>query len=163
MSQSGNEQPTISEYCAVCVEEYNYDTDKFDKKLTTMSGYMRDAYELSKNKHQLYKVKQQLIKRKFEIADKLVYLNKNITSLRKSKLNNYKFGKVTNDTGAAIKPANDFERKLYLEADLSGFEEAKQVMDNHMGFIEDSMKNISDMIYGIQYVIVLEDFKKMLK
>ena len=162
MSQSGD-KIEISEYRDICRKEYEKDRENYDTEVQGMTEYMRDVKMLSDNKNLLYKNKQKYIRRKFEVADKIVFLNKNLTALRKQKLNNYKFGNVRSETGNAIKPANDFERKLFLEADLSSFEETKQILDNHISFIEDTIKNISDMVFGIPYVLQLEEFKRMLK
>lgn len=164
MSQSGDDNKiSIIEYRDTCQKEFNDDLKKIDMEVQAMHIYMKDAHQLSENKHLLYKKRQACVRRKFEIADKIVFISRNMKTLRKTKINNYKFGNVKNDTGSVIKPANDFERKLYLESDLASFEEAKQILDNHIGFIEDTIKTLSDMIFGIPYVIQLEDFKKMLK
>lgn len=160
-NQSGN--VNISEYKESIESEYIQDREKFHEEIITLSSYMNNANDLAKHKNVLYKRKQQYIKRKFEVADKIVFVSKNLSILKRTKINNYKFGNVKNNSGGAVKPANDFERKLYLEADLSQFEETKNILNNHMGFIEDSIKNVSDMIFGIPYVIQLEEFKQHLK
>lgn len=162
MSQSG-EPIKISEYKATCALEYEQDKESYDNEVQGMTDYMKSARELSINKNKLYKNKQKYIRRKFAIADKIVFLNKSLTALRKQKLCDYKFGNVKSPTGHAIKPQNDTERKLFLEADLAAFEETKQILDNHMSYIEDTIKNVSDMIFGVPYVIQLEEFKQMMK
>lgn len=165
MSQSGDDTGKISitEYQQVCQKEYDDDLEKYSTEIAKLASYMANANELAKNKSLLYKRRQEYVKRKFQIADKVVYLSRNLRSLRRIKLNNYKFGNVAHSTGQAIKPANDFERKTYLEADLAAFEETKDILDNHISYLEDSIKTVSDMIFGIPYIIQLEDFRKMIK
>jgi len=164
MSQSGDAgKISIIEYVETCGNEFDTDVEKYSTEIDKLSSYMANANELAKNKSLLYKRRQEYVKRKFQIADKIVFLNRNIRDLKSIKLNNFKFGKVTHSTGAAIKPSNDFERKIYLEAELSSFEEAKEILDNHINYLEDSIKTVSDMIFGIPFIIQLEDFRKMIR
>lgn len=162
MSQSGDNTVGIMEYVEICRKEYIQDKEKYNKEVCDMSDYMKDAYKLSENKNLLYRKRQGLINRKFEVADKIVYIGKSLAKHRKQKLSDYKVGSMSN-SGPAVKPSNKEEREAFLEADLVGFEEAKKVLDNHMEYLEDSIKNVSDMIFGIPFVIQLEEFKQRLK
>jgi len=118
---------------------------------------MKNASLLSKSKNEFYFDRQTLIIRKQCIIDDQIWLTKDFVILKNNEIKKYKFG--TNIDG--IKPANDFERRTMIDANLSQYQYCISFLDNHINFLMESIKNVSDMTFGHELVVKLEEFRKI--
>lgn len=133
-----------------------HDVDLISGELEIFSSYLMNVFTLSKTRNEFYSYRQKLIRRKQLILDDQAYMVKESSLSRSSSVTDYK----TSNNPDQIRPSNDFERKALLEGKLAGFQSCLDNLDNHIGFLMDSIKNISDMIYGFQFVIELEQYRK---
>lgn len=137
-------------------ERKAHDIEVITKELEEYSSKLINVFELSKFRDKFYSYRQRLIQRKQLILDDQAYMVRDNSINKKNEVVNYKIG--NNDDN--LRPANDFERKALLESKLSGFQIVIDSLENHITFLMESIKNISDMIYGFQYVIALEEYRK---
>lgn len=133
-----------------------HDIEVISAELDEYSRQLLDVYSLSQKKDKFYSYRQKLIQRKQLILDDQAYMVRNNTVSKKSEVVNYKIG--TNADG--YRPSNDYERRSFVDSNLSGFQIILDTLENHITFLVESIKNISDMIYGFQYVIALEEYRK---
>lgn len=133
-----------------------HDIEVISTELDEYSRQLLDVYSLSQKKDKFYSYRQKLVQRKQLILDDQAYMVRNNTVSKKSEVVNYKIG--TNTDG--YRPSNDYERRSFVDSNLSGFQIILDTLENHITFLVESIKNISDMIYGFQYVIALEEYRK---
>lgn len=148
---------TIEEITRYSEGRKSYDIKKISGEMNYYSGQLLDVYTLSKCRDKFYSYRQELIGRKQLILDDQSHVTRDISLIKKQSIIDYKVGK--NDDG--FKPSNDYERRAVIDGDLSSFQTCVETLDNHVNFIMESIKNISDMIYGFQFVIELEQYRKM--
>ncbi len=161
MSQSGK-NVDIKELIKEYQDQFDFDVEKVTNEIYELTDMMVDVYKLALNKNLIFRKKQELIQKKFRLADKAKFLMKNYALLKKQKVCDYRMPKP-NPNLIAIKPSNDTERKIFLEADLALFEEAKSIIDNHMEFITSSLETVTSCTFAIPLVLALEEFKKMVE
>lgn len=143
------------------IQEYidgrkDHDIALISKEINEYSHELIDVYALAKKKDKFYSYRQKLIQRKQLILDDQAYMVRNNTVNKKNEVISYKVG--ANADG--YKPTNDYERRSFIDSNLAGFQVILDTLENHITFLMESIKNISDMIYGFQYVIALEEYRK---
>lgn len=143
------------------IHDYAYgrksnDSSKISKIIASFSDAMVNIGDLSKNTNKFYRYRQILIHRKQVILDDQSFMVSELVKMKKQEMVSYKVG--TNNDG--IRPSNETERKTLLDSNLSDLQQVIDVLDNHITFITDTIKNLSDMIYGFQYVLQFEEYRK---
>lgn len=133
------------------------DVNKMTENIKELSTCLVNLGKLSKQQDKLYSYKQSLIQRKQEILDDQSYINKDFSIMKKERMVEYKIG--NNSDG--FRPSNDTERKLFIDSKMSGMQLCIDTLDNHINFMIDSIKTMTEMIYGVQYALELENFRKL--
>lgn len=132
------------------------DVSSISSVILRFSESMVKTSELAKNTNKFYSYRQKLVLRKQTILDDQSFMVSELMKLKKQEMVSYKVG--TNSDG--IRPSNETERRTLLDSNLSDLQNVIDVIDNHITFITDTIKNLSDMIYGFQYVLQFEEYRK---
>lgn len=148
---------SISEIALFIEERKCHDTVRISKTVQDLSYNLKNVVLLSKSKNKFYYDRQTMIIRKQCIIDDLVWLSKDLAILKEKEIRKYKFGNNTD----GIKPSNDTERKILMESNLSQYQYCISILDNHISFLTETIKNISDMTFGHELVLKLEEYQKL--
>lgn len=98
---------------------------------------------------ELFSDRQILLEQKHKLYEKVSRLNSSINKQRKNKFIEY----VTN---YEIR-LNGREKDIFVEADLSTNIEFIDLLNNQINFLEQTIKTIDNIIYGIKYRITIYD------
>lgn len=148
----------MSEIMIFIEDRKSCDITKISDNIKNLSYNLKNVVLLSKSKNKFYFDRQTLIIRKQCIIDDQIWLSKELAILKELEIRKYKFG--NNPDG--IKPSNDTERKILLESNLSQYQYCISLLDNHINFLTETIKNISDMIFGHELVLKLEEYQKLM-
>lgn len=132
------------------------DISSISTAISSFSKSMVSIGDLSKISNKFYNYRQKLITRKQLILDDQSFIVAEMAKMKKKEMISYKVG--SNEDG--IRPSNDTERRMILDGNLSDMQLVVDTLDNHIQFITDSIKNLTDMIYGFTYVIQFEEYRK---
>ena len=132
------------------------DVSSISNAISSFSKSMVSIVDLSKISNKFYNYRQKLVTRKQLILDDQSFIVAEMAKMKKKEMISYKVG--SNEDG--IRPSNDTERRMILDGNLSDMQLVVDTLDNHIQFITDSVKNLTDMIYGFTYVIQLEEYRK---
>lgn len=132
------------------------DVSSISNAISSFSKSMVSIVDLSKISNKFYNYRQKLITRKQLILDDQSFIVAEMAKMKKKEMISYKVG--NNEDG--IRPSNDTERRMILDGNLSDMQLVVDTLDNHIQFITDSVKNLTDMIYGFTYVIQFEEYRK---
>ena len=132
------------------------DISSISTAISSFSKSMVSIGDLSKMSNKFYNYRQKLITRKQLILDDQSFIVAEMAKMKKKEMISYKVG--SNEDG--IRPSNDTERRMILDGNLSDMQLVVDTLDNHIQFITDSIKNLTDMIYGFTYVIQFEEYRK---
>jgi predicted nucleic acid-binding Zn-ribbon protein len=139
--------------------DYDDKLDAIDHRIEEeLTPLMVKPVQLATRKNELYALRQELIRYRLDLMKR----GSLITKIRKQVKNDlylsYKLGrKIDTKSNTAILFKNDYERTTFLEADLKNVDYVKEYVDNLISFINESIGNIKDMIFGIGYVIEMEN------
>lgn len=149
--------PSMSDISLFIEERKEHDIQMISKNVKELSYNLKNVVLLSKSKNKFYYDRQTMIIRKQYIIDDLIWLSKDFAILKEKEIKKYKFG--NNPDG--IKPSNDTERKILLESNLSQYQYCISFLENHINFLADTIKNVSDMTFGHELVLKLEEYQKI--
>ena len=133
------------------------DVSQVSSALSSFSYSLQNAPLLAKNKERFYRFRQSLYQRKQVILDDQNFLVHQIKVLQRRQVESYKFG--NNPDG--LRPSNEYERKALIDGNLAGYQLCSAAIDAHIAFLMDSIKNLSDMIFGFDIVLRLEEYRKI--
>lgn len=133
-----------------------------DNEMNNLNREYSDLKELFKehkilfqNLNKFYDFRQSLVIKKRNTKSKIIDHQILISSNTKVHLDSYKFGKKPSPTNQAIsvQPKNDLERTIYLDADMKIEKQLMSFYENHLEFIELTLKGVDNMIYGFETVL----------
>lgn len=139
-------------------------TEFFDKrrgavigKMKALAQHMKSAISVSKHKHEFYEFKQELIEERFNCMTLYEIYSKDMRLMKRNLITAYKEGQTTtlsHDTKRVMKNAD--ERAIYQENDLRMYLFRLNVINNHIEFIVEQTKTITNQIYGFELVYNLD-------
>ena len=135
-----------------------HDIDLYNAVIESYSLFMVNVLDLASNTDKLYAMRQRLIERKQLILADSSYMTRYMAIMKKNEIVAYR----TNSSDNNVKPTNDYERRSFVDGRLSGHQAINETLDNHITYLTDSITTISNMIYGIQYVLQLEEYRKLI-
>ena len=146
--------------------EFNQEFLDVDEDVKRLATYMKDATTLEKHKAEFYRVRQEIVSKRRTAMSRSNRYNNTIIKIKRDIYGTYKFGQKPTTEGRpisasnpAIKPQNDFERNLFLDADMRNLNSLLKLVDNHISDLSDCLKTVTDMIYGFDLIIRLENWK----
>lgn len=142
---------------------FNDEAVQITARMGELSELMQSVHRLADNKHEIYNYRAFLVKRKLELMTSSNIANRSLLARKRRIYDGYKLGKSVTGSQTQIMPKNDFERQLYLNSDLKDPEFHLKLIDDQLQFIMDQIKGVDNFIYGIEYVLKLEEFKTSIK
>lgn len=142
--------------------EYAQEVERNDMKIKELSKFLKNVRQLATMQGDFYSYHQVLISRRRELRKFVASMIKPIKAEERKVLDSYKRGisqsEYTKDI--AIRPVNDMERTMYIEDDLKEVIEVRQLVNDHLSYISDSIDNVQRMILGIKYSIEMEKYRE---
>ncbi len=159
------EEKTLAEQAKEIVAKFDKEKEEVDKKVKEeLASYMADTTMLANNKHEIYRYRQELVAIKLDHMTLSNTWNRRAIKVKSDIYIAYKMGTRKINPNASIaenhqlKPKNDFERGLYLDSDMRTMNYILQLIENQLEFIKDTLSNVTNMAYGMEYVIALQEY-----
>ena len=125
---------------------------EWKEKISDLSFKMRDIRSVGEAQLELFSSRQQILEYNFKLGQVLNKLN---TRYRKDKADRLKFY----SSSVQIKYGAN-EKTPLIESDLTELLSKIDLVDNHMSYLNETIKTIDHMLYGIRQRIQLEEFMR---
>lgn len=156
MSEEGTDKkPSINQL----IEEFNNEAIAVAAKMRELAELTNDVTKMADGKHKIYNYRADLVKRKLELMTASNRLNRTVISQKRKVYDGYKLGKPVAGSNTGMMPKNDYERQLYVDSDLRNENFHLKLIDDQLQFIVDQIKGVDNIIFGIEYVIALQQYK----
>ena len=145
------------------IEEFNKESQSITEKMQELARLTNDVSEMANGKHEIYNYRADLVSKKLELMTSSNRINRiNIAKKRKI-YDGYKLGKPAPGSNTSMMPKNDYERQLYVDSDMRNENFHLKLIDDQLQFVIDSIKSLDNIIFGIEYVIALQQYKTSMK
>ena len=155
---------TLAEEAKNLIGKFDQEQKDVSLKVKELASFMADTTKLANNKHEIYRYRQELVAKKLDHMTVSNNWNRKAVKTKSDIYIAYKIGKRQIAPNASIaenhqlKPKNDFERGLYLDSDMSAMNYILQLIENQLEFIKDSLSNVTNMCFGMEHIIKLQEF-----
>ena len=132
--------------------QFSTERSEWTERITQLSIRIRNIREISEVQVELYSDRQKLLEYTYKLGQILTRLNAKYRSDRKNRMiyyseeHNTRYG------------AN--EKTTLLDGDLSEIKKRIEVVDNHMNFMNETVKTVDHFLFGIKTRIHLETFMR---
>lgn len=120
--------------------------------VSQMSERMRDIYAVSELLTDLYSQRQIALEYSHTLMSHLIRLNKLLRSRKAERWLHYT---QNYDLRLDKDPKN-----LLVDVDLGPLIEQKEMVENHLNYMRETVKSIDTMCFGVKYRISLEEFRR---
>jgi hypothetical protein len=133
-------------------EQFSGERSEWTERIRELSVRMRNIREMAEVQVELYSDRQRLLEYAYKLGQILTKLNAKFRSDRRAKMvyyseeHNTRYG------------AN--EKTALIDGDLSDIKRKIDVVDNHMSFMNETVKTVDHFLYGIKSRIQLETFMR---
>jgi hypothetical protein len=126
-----------------------------NREYSELKELFKEHKILFQNLNKFYDFRQSLVIKKRSIKSKIIDHQILISTNTKIHLDSYKFGKKPSPTNQAVgvQPKNDMERTIYLDSDMKIEKQLMAFYENHLEFIEFTLKGVDNMVYGFETVL----------
>ena len=131
-------------------KEFSDERANWTEKIRTYSVRMKNIREVAEVQVDLYTSRQVLLEYQSKLAQAMIKLN---SKFRKDKGDRLKFYSENTQVKYG---AN--EKTPLIEADLSQLKERMDIVEGQITYIQDTVKTVDHMLYGIKSRIALEDY-----
>lgn len=137
---------------------------RYGKIIDELNGYMSNMTNLAQSELIFYRRRQEMVSKKFTLIKISIQLSREIESKERDVLVSQKRNiRFDNDGDSLILAKNDFERKIIMANFMKDLTYLKNLMDQFVNFVKDSIETIDKMTFGLTYVKELESYKKHFK
>lgn len=126
--------------------------------IKTVVSSMNSMGEMASVKGLPYKVRHELVEAKLKCLQFMSTVNRELKIERKNNYESYKFGKKDNKECGPLVLKNETERSLYIDYDVKEYDFAADVLSSQLEWLNDSIKTIDRVLYGIEHLKTLENF-----
>lgn len=133
-------------------EQFSNERSEWTERIRELSVRMRNIREMAEVQVELYSDRQRLLEYAYKLGQILTRLNAKFRADRKNKMvyyseeHNVRYG------------AN--EKTALIDGDLSDIKRKIDVVDNHMSFMNETVKTVDHFLYGVKSRISLEEFMR---
>lgn len=158
---------TLAEEATELIQKYDIQQKEVSAKIEVLAEYMANTRLLADHKDEIYSYRQKLVMMKLEHMTTSNSWNRRYIKAKSDTFYAFKLGKKQIAPHASIAenyqllPKNEFERALLVDSSMRGMQYINQLVENQMEFIKDSLSNVINMGYGIEYVIKLEEHRSL--
>lgn len=150
MEENKNQQPENSS--EKINKRFEEERVHWKNTVTQMSDRMRDIYSVSDLLTDLYSQRQIALEYSHTLMSHLIRLNKLLRGKKAEKWLHYT---QNYDLRLDKDPKN-----LLIDVDLGPLIEQKEMVENHLNYMRETVKSIDTMCFGVKYRISLEEFRR---
>jgi hypothetical protein len=133
-------------------KRFDEERTQWKRTVSDMSERMRDIYTVSDLLTDLYSQRQIALEYSHTLMSHLIRLNKLLRSKKAEKWLHYT---QNYDLRLDKDPKN-----LLIDVDLGPLIEQKEMVENHLNYMRETVKSIDTMCFGVKYRISLEEFRR---
>jgi hypothetical protein len=133
-------------------EQFSAERQEWTERIRELSIRMRNIREIGEVQVELYSDRQRLVEYVYKLGQILSKINSKFRAEKKNKMvyyseeHNVRYGSN--------------EKSSLIEGDLSEIKKRIDIVDNHMGFMNETIKTVDHALYGIRHRIMLEDYMR---
>jgi hypothetical protein len=133
-------------------EQFTNERSEWTERIRELSIRMRNIREMAEVQVELYSDRQRLLEYAYKLGQILTKLNARFRGDRRNKMvyyseeHNTRYG------------AN--EKTALIDGDLTELKRKIDVVDNHMSFMNETVKTVDHFLYGVKSRIALEEFMR---
>jgi hypothetical protein len=131
-------------------EIFEKEREKWSDKITELAIKMKSIHSVAEVQIELFSCRQIVTERSHKVGQILSKLNSEYRSRKGERMVYYSTG-VQNRYGTT-------EKTALIEADLKDLKYRVDLLDNHMSFLNETVKSMDHMLYGIRQRIDLENY-----
>jgi hypothetical protein len=131
-------------------EIFEKEREKWSDKISELASKMRSIHNVAEVQIELFSCRQIVSERSHKVGQILSKLNSEYRGRKGERMVHYSTG-VQNRYGAN-------EKTHLIEADLRDIKYRIDLLDNHMSFLNETVKSMDHMLYGIRQRIDLENY-----
>lgn len=132
--------------------QFSDEREVWTERIRELSVRMRNIREIGEVQVELYSDRQKLLEYAYKLGQILTRLNSNYRSEKKNKMVYYSEEHNTR--------YGSNEKSSLIEGDLSEIKRKIDLVDNHTSFMNETIKTVDHMLYGIKSRISLEEFMR---
>ena len=133
-------------------KRFEEEREQWKNTVSQMSERMRDIYTVSELLTDLYSQRQIALEYSHTLMSHLIRLNKLLRSRKAERWLHYT---QNYDLRLDKDPKN-----LLVDVDLGPLIEQKEMVENHLNYMRETVKSIDTMCFGVKYRISLEEFRR---
>ena len=133
-------------------DTFNRERAEWTERIRELSIRMKNIREIAEVQVDLYSDRQKLLEYAYKLGQIVSRQNAKYRSDRRSKMvyyseeHNVRYGSN--------------EKTSLIEGDLSDLKKKIDIVDNHVSFVNETIKTVDHMLYGIKSRISLEEFMR---
>jgi len=131
---------------------FTEEREQWKKTIADMSERLRDIYSVGSLLTDLYSQRQVALEYSHTLMSHLIRLNK---ILRAKKAERWLHYTQNYDLRLDKDPKN-----LMVDVDLGPIIEQKEMVENHLNYMRETVKTVDTICYGVKYRISLEEFRR---
>jgi hypothetical protein len=132
--------------------QFKEERESWTERIRELSIRMRNIREIGEVQVELYSDRQKLLEYAFKLGQILTKLNSNYRAEKKNKMIYYSEEHNTR--------YGSNEKTHLIDGDLSELKWKIDLVDNHTSFMNETIKTVDHMLYGIKSRISLEEFMR---
>lgn len=144
--------PTIEETKQDFTAIFTKEREEWKDKIHELSIRSKNIREIAEVQVELYSNRQILLEYAYKLGQILVKLNSRYRKERGERMKFY-------SESSQIKYGTN-EKTPLIEADLSDLRERIDLVDNHMSFMNETIKTVDHFLYGLKNRIYLEEYMR---
>jgi len=133
-------------------KRFTEEREQWKKTIADMSERLRDIYSVGSLLTDLYSQRQVALEYSHTLMSHLIRLNK---ILRAKKAERWLHYTQNYDLRLDKDPKN-----LMVDVDLGPIIEQKEMVENHLNYMRETVKTVDTICYGVKYRISLEEFRR---
>lgn len=131
---------------------FTEERSEWTERIRELSVRMRNIREIGEVQVELYSDRQRLLEYAYKLGQILTKLNANYRAERKNKMKYYSEEHNTR--------YGSNEKTSLIEGDLAEIKRKIDLVDNHMSFMNETVKTVDHFLYGVKSRIALEEFMR---
>ena len=131
---------------------FKKERDEWTTRVKEMSDRMRDIYSVADLQVDLYSYRQVAVEYTHTL---MTHLSKVNHKFRAQKIERWEHYTRNYDLRMDKDP-----KELHIYVDIADINERREMLQNHLDFMRETVKSIDTMTFGIKYRIQLEEYKR---
>jgi hypothetical protein len=132
-------------------KQFAEERSNYTNLIRSLSIRMNNIREIAEVQVDLFSERQRLLERAHSLGSVLGKLNKKLRKDRGDRMRHY--SEMTQ-----VRYGSN-EKTPLIESDLTEIKSRIEMVDNQMGFINETIKTVDHMLYGVKFRISLEEYR----